>query len=192
MRAEMAGQVTGTGIEEVPSWVISEKNEAVSWRGKDASTGILRTGRRFFNTKVHRFADGHPAYDIHDDFPSDGKYRILLLAASDFPKGASGSAVNEVCNLAKTYSGLVEEVILQPHSEGMFDWPDLPPILKEQAEMRLHIASKEVYDTYAVDVGNGAIALIRPDGVVCITTSLQTVADIEKMLQRLLVIPDSR
>lgn len=187
----MAGQVTGTGIEEAPSWVVSDKNEGVSWQGKNASTGVLRTGRRFFNTKVHRFADGHPEYDIHNDFPSDGKYRVLILASNDFPRGNSRGAAANVSQIAKTYSGLVEEVILQPHADGSFEWPDLPSILRDQAEMRLHHASKEVYDTYAVDIEHGAVALVRPDEVVCIATSLRNLDCIEEMLQRLLVVPKS-
>lgn len=191
MQAEMAGQVTGTGIEEKTSWVISEKNEAVAWQDKDLSTGILRTGRRFFNTKVLRFADGCSAYDIHNDLPSDGKYRILMLASNDFPYGVSRRAVEGVCELARVYPGLVEEVILQPHPDETFEWPELPPIVKEQAEMRLHVASKEVYDTYGVDPERGAIAVVRPDGIIAITTSLESVADIEEMLQRLLVVPGS-
>lgn len=114
-----------------------------------------------------------------------------MLASNDFPHGVSRRAVEGVCELARVYPGLVEEVILQPHPDEMFEWPELPPIVKEQAEMRLHVASKEVYDTYGVDPERGAIAVVRPDGIIAITTSLESVADIEEMLQRLLVVPGS-
>lgn len=187
--SELREQITGCGIEEKPSLIVSTKNEAVDWQGKDLLLGVLRTGRRLFNMEVKRWADG-ALIPIHDDFPSDGKYRILLLTAQDFPSGRSRKAIEDVCTLVDKYPGLVEEVILQPLvDDSQFTWLDMPNVLKQHAEMRFHTAGQQVYDTYCVKPESGAIALVRPDGIVCTTTKLEDVDEIQQMLQRVLKAP---
>ncbi|KAK5948421.1 hypothetical protein OHC33_010595 [Knufia fluminis] len=186
---EMSEQVLACGMEERPSLLVSEKNDAVEWQGKDLLTGVLRTGRRLFNVKVNRWADG-AAIDLHEDFPSDGRYRILVLAAKDFPKGRSRQAIERVCALVRQYEGLVEEVVLQPNDKGGFGWEDMPQELYIQAEMRLHTAHQEVYDTYCVKQEAGAVALVRPDGIVSITTALDGLHVVAEMLQKALKKPD--
>ena len=185
---EMREQVLGCGIEEKPSLLTSEMNEAVAWQGKDLLNGVLRTGRRLFNVKVTRWADG-TQLDLHEDFLSDGRYRILVLAGDDFPQGRSRKAIEGVCALTAQYAGVVEEVVLQPREVGGFEWADMPAQLKQQAEMRLHTASQDVYDTYGVSSDHGALALVRPDGIVGVTTALEGVDEIERMLQRVLQVP---
>lgn len=187
--SELREQVTGCGIEEKPSLLISTKNDAVEWEGKDLMEGTLRTGRRLFNVDIKRWADGTPIA-LHDEFPSDGKYRVLLLAAQDFPNGRSRKAIEDVCALVQKYPDLVEEVILQPVADDrQFTWSDMPSVLKKQAEMRLHTASRQAYDIYCVSPESGAVALVRPDGIVCTTAKLEDVDEIRQMLQRVLRMP---
>jgi len=181
----MREQVVGCGIEESPSLLISEKNDAVDRQGKDLLNGALRTGRRLFNVKVTRWADG-TTIDLHEDFVSDGRYRMLVLASKDFPTGRSRRAIESACRLTRQYAGLVEEVVLQPNVNGDFGWDDVPAELKLQAAMRLHTAAQGVYDTYCVSSEHGAIALLRPDGIVCITTTLEKVQELGEMLQGVL------
>ena len=188
MFTEMREQVLGCGVEEKPSLLTSEKNEAVAWQGRDLLGGVLRTGRRLFNVKITRWADGTPL-DLHEDFPSDGRYRILVLAGSDFPKGRSRRAIESACALTAQYVGVLEEVVLQPKADTGFEWSDMPAELKQQAEMRLHTASQDVYETYGVSPDHGALALVRPDGIVGVTTALEGVDEIERVLQRVLKVP---
>ena len=183
---EMREQVLGCGVDEPPSLLVAEENDAVAWQGKDALNGILRVGRRLFNVKVTRWADSNP-WDIHDDFVSDGRYRILLVASDDFPQGRSKTAAEGLLSLVEEFSKqLVELVVLQPNPEESFTWHDAPAGLKEHAEMRLHCADAEAYETYCVNPNEGAIALVRPDGMVCITSKLEDVGKVREMLQRVL------
>jgi len=166
--------------------VMSTENDAVAWQGKDILNGCLRVSRRLFNVKVTRWADSSP-WDIHDDFITDGRYRILLLAGHDFPQGRSKTAVDGLLSLVAKFSDqLLELVVLQPNPDESFSWDDTPAGLKAHAEMRLHTADLGVYETYCVDPKDGAIALVRPDGMVCITTKLEDVGKIQEMLQRVL------
>lgn len=186
---EMRQQVTGCGIQEPVGLLVSEKNDAVDWQGKsgtDLLQGALRNGRRLLNVRVTRWADTF-TMDLHDDFSSNGRYRILLLAANDFPRNRSRAAVEAVCGIVDNFvEGLVEAVVLQPWTDESFQWADTPPVLKQQAEMRLHIADDKVYQTFCVSRERGAAALIRPDGIVAITTELEDTASIQQMLQMVL------
>lgn len=185
---EMREQVLGCGIEEAPSLLVSETNDAVAWQGKDLLNGTLRTGRRLLNVPVTRWADGQPM-DIHDSFDSDGRYRVLVLAGKDFPQGRSGIATEQVCELTKRYEkGLVELVVVQPYDiYAEFSWDDMPAELKIQAEMTLYHADEKVYQTYGVDIEKGAVALVRPDGIVCITVDLEDVDRVDDLLSSVLV-----
>lgn len=184
---EMRAQVLGCGIEELPGFLVSDKNDAVEWEGKDLLLGTLRTGRRLLNVPVTRWADG-TLLDLHEDFPSDGRYRVLVLAEQAFPQGRSKAAIEQVCTLTQKFKkGLVEAVFLQPNKGANLSWDNMPVGLKAQAEMRLHHADGKVYDTYGVSSEDGAIALVRPDGIVAVTAKLDDVKLIEEVLQRVVV-----
>lgn len=183
--AEAVDQITGCGVEEEPGLLVSDKNNGVNWKEKNVIEGVLRTGRRLFNVPVTRWADGD-SLDLHDDFPADGRYRILLLAGRDFPGGQSKGAMEEVCELAAVYEGVLEEVIVHPRDDVQVSWKDLPAVVKKRAEMRVHVLTKAGYETYAVDPEKGAIALVRPDGMVAVTASLDDVAAIEATLLKVL------
>ena len=47
-------------------------------------------------------------------------------------------------------------------------WPQLrlSESLKDEAEMRLHCTSKNVYDAHDVYMKHGALVLLRPDGMI--------------------------
>ncbi len=52
--------------------------------------------------------------------------------------------------------------------------------------MNLHIVGQQVYDTYCARLDHGALALVRPDGIVCVTTALEDSDEIGRMLRQVL------
>lgn len=185
---EMRSQMLGCGVEETPSMLVSEKNDGVEWQGKDLLMGTLRTGRRLFNVKVTRFAD-ELSRDIHEDFISDGKYRILMLSPNEATTTEFRTAIETVCSVLDDFTPMVELVLLIAKGDGVesLGWNDFPKGLKKHAEMSVYIAGPEVYATYGVDQGRGTMALVRPDGMVAITTFLDDANKIRKMLDRVLL-----
>lgn len=166
--------------------LVAEENDAVAWQGQDPLNGVLKVGRRLFNVPVVRYADDE-LKDIHDDFSSDGRYRMLLIASEDFPCGRSEAAVITLLSMVHEFSDqLVELVVIQPNPEESFHWEDTPSGLKEHAEMRVYRADHKTYETYCVDPQQGAIALVRPDGIVAITTKLENAERVRNVLQRVL------
>lgn len=154
---EMKEQVVGCGMEEKPGLLVSEKNDAVNWQSKDRLTGVLRTGRRLFNVRVTRWVD-QCTVDLHEEFPSDGRYRILVIVAKDSPRSRSRAAIEAICALTRQYSGMVKEIVLQPNVVPDLAWHGMPAELRKQAEMRLYIADREVYETFSMSQDAGAIA----------------------------------
>ena len=53
--------------------------------------------------------------------------------------------------------------------------------------MRVYCASKAVYSTYGLDVGCGALVLVRPDGMIGSITHLEDTATIDRFLHQVLV-----
>lgn len=177
----------GCGVEEAPSMLVSEKNDGVEWQGKDLLMGALRTGRRLFNVKVTRFADDLNR-DIHEEFRSDGKYRILMVGSSE-TNGNFRTSIESICSIIDDFAPMVEMVVLIAKGENSenLGWNDFPDGLKAHAEMSVYVAGPEVYATYGVEPATGAIALVRPDGMVAITTFLENTNNIRNMLDRVLL-----
>jgi phenol 2-monooxygenase len=107
----------------------------------------------------------------HSDFPSTGRYRVLVLTSDDLlnKDGSSARALEVICSKAPLYfpHSLVEVVVIHPFTEQRFEWTDIPLCIKENAEMQFHgVGVDDVYGIYGVDVKQGAIAVVRPDGYI--------------------------
>ncbi|KAL4782713.1 FAD binding domain-containing protein [Aspergillus varians] len=184
------GFTSGCGIE-YPENVIIEKATSDGKnpiKGTDYLHGILHPGRRLLNVRVKRFADGNRR-DLHDDFPSTGRFRILVLTSSDLlnPSGTSATAIKALSStiIPRFPPSTIEQVVIHPRlsntgSKG-FMWRDLPREIKERSEMRFYSGyglSDDVYAIYGVDESQGAIAVVRPDGYVGVVAEL---GDIERV-----------
>lgn len=188
--AEAREQVLGCGVEYDSSLLVTPSSELASYpiTGTDYISGVLRPGRRLLNVRVRRFADG-TMWDIHDDLRSDGRWRVIVVCADDFPdpKSQSLPAVTSICGtVVKRYQGLLEAIMLQPEMQPTWDFDDLPECVKDEAEMRVYCAPKSVYDVYGVDLKKGAIVLIRPDGVVGFIGTLKNVRVLDEFLGQVL------
>lgn len=119
------------------------------------------------------------------DFPSTGRFRILLLTSTDLlsPTGVSASAITTIASTllgGQFPSSVLELVAVHPKLSGRFDWKDVPSGLKQHAEMRFYDGSalQDAYETYGVSVDQGAIAVVRPDGYV---GTLAALGDVERV-----------
>ncbi len=126
------------------------------------------------------------------DFPSTGRYRILVLTSDDLldRSGSSAHALGVVCNKILPYfvRSVVELVVIHPYSEQRFEWTDIPRCIKDNAEMRFHgVSVDDVYDIYGVNRKEGAIAVLRPDGYVGQVTTLNDAKRVLAYLQGCLV-----
>lgn len=159
-------------------------------KSTDFALGALREGRRLCDVIVTRFTDGLPRH-IQDEFPSDGRFRILVLTSTDSldPQGISMPSPKELCTtiMPQFASGLLEPVILHLLSPHSFEWSDFPTIIKDVSEIRVHHANETAYTAYGVDPSSGALAVVRPDGYVGAIAKLEAVSRVDKHLSRCLV-----
>jgi len=81
----------------------------------------------------------------------------------------------------------VELLVLFPESDRRFEWDDLIPCIKRDAEMRLFGASEETYAMYGIDQARGATVLVRPDGYVGMVCELEDNKEVVKFLDDCLV-----
>jgi phenol 2-monooxygenase len=191
MVKEMGEFFSGCGNEYKESWLVDRNHQGrpSPVTGSDYWAGVLREGRRLFDVAVFRFADGCP-YHIQDDFPSDGRFRILVLASTDLldTSGRSEMTLTHLCTkvVPRFLPGLVELVILQPLDRHSFQWTDIAPCVKETAEMRFHHGPETAYAAYGIDSAVGALVVVRPDGIVGIIANLEDTARVDQYLRRVL------
>lgn len=82
------------------------------------------------------------------------------MAGDDFPQGRSQRPCEGVFALTVKYSGVLEEVGLQQEINCSFEWTNITAELKRQAEMRVHTAIQDMYDTYGMSSDHGTLALV--------------------------------
>ncbi|KAK0111603.1 hypothetical protein ONS95_001951 [Cadophora gregata] len=164
------GFTSGCGIE-YPETSLVEKNIPTGLvTGSDYLGGILKPGRRLLNVKVKRHADGYRR-DLQDDFPSTGRYRILVLTSTDLltPSSPSSQSIAHIPSLLASFpAGLIELVVLHPLPSNTFEWKDLPVAVKTHAEMSFYNGTElqDAYAVYGVEKERGAVVVVRPDGYV--------------------------
>ncbi|BCS17739.1 putative phenol monooxygenase [Aspergillus puulaauensis] len=188
------GFTSGCGIE-YPENVTVEKTPAKNpIKGTDYLHGILYPGRRLLNVRVKRFADGNRR-DLHDDFLSTGRFRILVLTASDLlnPSGTSAKTLSAISSsiLPHFPPSVIEQVVIHPRlpntSSKGFMWRDLPREIKEHSEMRFYSGyelSDDVFAVYGVEESKGALAVVRPDGYIGAVAALDDVESVKGYLGR--------
>ena len=191
--AEMRQFVTSCGVEYGEGLCVCREGprKRLKWTDEDYLNGVILPGRRLLNCKVGRFADGNMR-DIHDELRAEGNFSILVLSTDDFgdKEGRSTRAADEICSKVnkKFPLGIVQPIVVHPHSEAEFQWTDLPDYIKRKAEMCLFKASTDVYDVYGADhTGReaGALVVVRPDGVVGMMTALEDIQQVVAFLKTL-------
>ncbi|KAL4927568.1 putative phenol monooxygenase [Aspergillus undulatus] len=193
------GFTSGCGIEYPENLVVVKPTDADRERnpihGTDYLSGVLHPGRRLLNVKVKRFADGNRR-DLHDDFLSTGRLRILLLTSSDLltPTGQSTRTIKSLSTtISKFPASTIEQVVIHPRLGNTgsqdFTWRDLPAELKTHSEMRFYSGydlADDVYKIYGVDEERGAVVVVRPDGYIGVVAGLDDVERVERYLGGLL------
>ncbi|KAH6720084.1 putative phenol monooxygenase [Leptodontidium sp. MPI-SDFR-AT-0119] len=179
-----SGFTSGCGIEYPESQLVkspegAHKKQALI-TGNNFLGGTLKPGRRVNDSIVTRYADANPRH-LQDEMPSTGRYRILAFTDRHLTCTGNPSAdcLVQLCDsiIPQYPAGVLELLILHPPRKQRFEWVDLPPCIKRDAEMRTFIAGEEVYSRYGVDIGRGAVVVVRPDGyvgTVCAVDDLET------------------
>ncbi|KAL4917710.1 FAD binding domain-containing protein [Aspergillus aurantiobrunneus] len=186
------GFTSGCGIEYPENVVVKQSTTKNPIKGTDYLHGILHPGRRLLNVRVRRFADGNKR-DLHDDFLSTGRFRILVLTSTDLlnPSGTSATTLRTLSTrtLPCFPPSVIEQVVIHPrlgnNDSNSFTWRDLPRELKERSEMRFYSGydlSDDVYAIYGVDENQGALAVVRPDGYVGAVAALDDVQSVQGYL----------
>jgi phenol 2-monooxygenase (NADPH) len=168
-------------------------------QAQDLLHGALYPGRRLPSLRVVRHVDSIP-HELHEAFPSTGRFRVLVLCALDLltRDSLSFKAVEHVGQLIDhaKHPHLVEMIVLHPltNIRGI-GWPKLPPALKKHAEMKFFCAAQgeapegkvdgkvgvrgvqaeDGYSVLCVRQEEGAWAVTRPDGVVGAMGSLEEI-----------------
>ncbi|KAF8242150.1 hypothetical protein K440DRAFT_566246 [Wilcoxina mikolae CBS 423.85] len=167
------GFTSGCGIEYPPSSIVSSIIRHNAVKDGKRELGLLWPGRRLSNVRTKRFADAAPR-NLQDDFVSTGVYRILLLLPTIDKQIVSEYAIR----IPELFPpGVLETAIVFPGGGGregegkgkerMVEWTDFPEVVRERWEwLVLEDAYGEVYNTFGVDSLRGAVAVVRPDGVV--------------------------
>jgi phenol 2-monooxygenase len=123
--------------------------------------------------------------------PSVGRYRILVLASNDLleTSGSSQSALDSCVDIIEKFpAGVIELIVIHPLAKR-FEWSDLPPRIKEVAEMRTYGLAKteDAYKVYGVSKESGMIAVVRPDGYIGMLSSIVGVGSVEEYFRSCLV-----
>lgn len=175
------GFTSGCGIQYASGLLVSNDESTVITAGPTTDSGHLVPGRRVLNVKTVRFADASPR-DIHDDMPSTGQYRIVVLLPTRF-KSAPETGAAVMTYYASTLPGefargAVETVVVFPGKRGGLEWTNFPVCVKEVSEwLVLGDHSGETYKTWGVDEAVGALVVVRPDGYVGVVAALEEASE---------------
>jgi phenol 2-monooxygenase len=192
------GFTSGCGIEYKPSCLVFPefREEAVVGGGGDAKPrelGTLVPGRRVMSLLLRRFADANPRH-VHDDMPSIGVYRVLLVLPKAFREdtrrfwGVVRKCVVEIPG--RFVQGVLQTlVIFRGKREGL-EWDDFTGGDVEVMRMvEWGVFGDEAGGVEEVwGVGEeGAVVGVRPDGYVGVVAGFEEGEVVGKWLEGVLV-----
>ncbi|WZH46756.1 FAD binding domain-containing protein [Fusarium acuminatum] len=190
--SEGSGFTSGCGLQYKPSELVKTAGKCLygDMPQRDPLAGALTPGRRLLDVEVKRYADATRRH-LQDELPPTGRYYVLVFASNDLlePSGASQSALKSSVEIVKGFpKGTVDLAVVHPLSKR-FEWPDLPRVVKELAEMRVYgLAKKEdIYEILGVSKDNGLVAVVRPDGYVGMLAPLAGIDRVREYLDGCLV-----
>ena len=195
------GFTSGCGIEYKPSCLVFPefREEAMvgGGGGGDAKPkdlgGMLMPGRRVMSLLLRRFADANPRH-VHDDMPSIGVYRVLLVLPKAFREdtrkflGAVRKCAVEIPG--RFVQGTLQTlVVFRGKREGL-DWDDFTGgDVEVMRRVEWGVFGDEaggVEEVWGVGEG-GAVVGVRPDGYVGVVAGLEEGDVVEKWLEGVLV-----
>jgi phenol 2-monooxygenase len=116
---------------------------------------------------------------------------MIVFASNDLldKSGVSQPSLQSCSEIIQQFpEGTIDLVFL--HSlKTRFEWTDIPPSVKQLAEMRTYGLSRkeDVYEVYGVSKDEGLIAVVRPDGYVGMLAVLSSTEEVEEYLRSCLV-----
>ncbi|KIA75359.1 aminotransferase [Aspergillus ustus] len=174
----ISGFVSGYGIQYSSGYLI----RTARYLNEECS---LQAGSRLQHTVMSRFADGLTV-DLHDEIVPNGRWKLLVFATQylSCQKGPFAQAVRSIFeNLIPIFlPGCITPIIILPDLVSnvdnggtsltrSVDWAVFPSRIKCMAEMKTYV-SQRAYDGYRISCHEGAVVLLRPDGVISIIDDL--------------------
>ncbi|OJJ43909.1 hypothetical protein ASPZODRAFT_2113935 [Penicilliopsis zonata CBS 506.65] len=190
------GLTTGCGVEYGGSCLVEKPDtedditdNLYPIQGTDYLAGILQPGRRLPNVRLKRHADGCK-WDMQDDLPCTGRFRVICLTSSDLldPSGKSATALRSLASMYEHFPPVVEQIVVHPRLSKDFMWQDIPSQVKKWSEMRFYSGYEmdgvqDVYAVYGVDPDHGALVVVRPDGYIGLISCLDGTTQVENYLR---------
>jgi phenol 2-monooxygenase len=116
---------------------------------------------------------------------------MIVFTSNDLldKSGVSQSSLQSCSEIVQRFpEGTIDLVFL--HSlKTRFEWTDIPPSVKQLAEMRTYGLSRkeDAYEVYGVSKDEGLVAVVRPDGYVGMLAMLSSTEEVEEFLRSCLV-----
>ena len=125
------------------------------------------------------------------DFPSTGRFRILVFTSTDLltTSGISATSLTQLSAILSSFpEGIIELVVLHALESNTFVWKDIPEVVKTHSEMRFYNGTEleDTYKIYGVDPEKGALAVVRPDGYIGTIAELNHTERVGEFLKRCL------
>lgn len=161
-------------------------------------------------TKCFHVKLQHPRLTHRTDFPSTGRFGLVLIASTDLlnPEGAFANALNQIDNLLTRYPPtLVQLTVLHSLTDSIrrIAWKALPAIIRKRGEMRFHSAwpdelsegqaregklhtlgAESGYGIFRVRSEQGGLAVIRPHGYVGMVAALEDMSLVTRYLDSIM------
>ncbi|KAL3463471.1 hypothetical protein BJX64DRAFT_287220 [Aspergillus heterothallicus] len=182
--ASITGFLAGYGVHYNNSFLTRQSTHNAS-KGQSNSCFIPRF--RIKPMALERFADGLSC-NLLDDLRLDGRWKLLLLANGNFlhPNSRARRAIQALFDsiIPRFPRGIITPTVITPgrvnngvskgHAVSMKDleWSSFPLCVKREAEMKTYFTTSK---THELDIGDGKIVLVRPEGVVSLIVELDDV-----------------
>ncbi|KAI0091496.1 FAD binding domain-containing protein [Irpex rosettiformis] len=180
---------SGIGVHYAPSTIVNTTHQSY------ASNLII--GQRVLPHVFVRVADGRP-FEIQDLLPSDARFKILVFAG-DITQESQVARVKECAahfdkpeGFFRKYGGKNPEKVFDvlaicSQQKDTLSYTDLPEVfrahwskvLTDDQDMFKRTGG-DGYKTYGIDLLQGVVAVVRPDGYVSMLAPLDGVQDIDQ------------
>ncbi|KAF9892731.1 hypothetical protein FE257_001133 [Aspergillus nanangensis] len=163
---EASGFISGNGIQYAESYLTKVA------QGPNENCALRVGGRIMHHVPLKRFADGLSC-DLHGEIVPNGRWKVLIFAGQDLQWPVQ-ALYQDIIPLF--LPDVVTGILIMPESvkkaDGLgcipmedADWTSFPLCVKQKAEMKVYI-SQAAYELCGISVEEGALVLLRPDGVI--------------------------
>ncbi|KAL4903793.1 hypothetical protein BDW74DRAFT_185899 [Aspergillus multicolor] len=181
----LSGFLTGYGIQYDDSFLTELSTDNKSEGG--TAKALFQPGYRVRPMCLERFADGL-SWNLHDELPLDGRWKVLLFTSSDL-LDSDGRSATTIRFLYERFipsfpPGIISATLITPESLDDHqstgksisvkdcEWGYFPLCVKREAEMKTFFTLRTSQNASELDASEGKVVLVRPDGVISMVVAL--------------------